>query len=368
MAGRARVRKPRLTRGGDRRHDVVYRIGGQAWPEQHGGTFPRKEDAERRRDRLNWILAGAASPEDAMRQIAQLLDTSKPASRRTMIELCEALLEASLQLDESTKRTRRGYLTRLRASAIGGKDALAVTVEDVQAFVGELAELYAPSTLRNHLGHLAQGFDHGRVKPNPARDDRLLLPKLETAEPVIPSWPEVEQILEAIAPRDRPRRYPLVIRLLEALALRVGELMLLTWGDVDWTRGRFRISRSRSKTRGGQRWLAVPDELLLAIGELCPLEDRQTDRRVFPSGITEATVQNAMRRACVRAGIVDYSPHDLRHRRISLWSAQGTPPALLTRRAGHKAVSLTQDVYSHVVVPDDDVWADFWRAELAEGR
>ena len=192
------------------------------------------------------------------------------------------------------------------------------------------------------------------------------MPRVVRAEPQIASWAEVEMILAQIAPRRRAT-YQLVVKVLECLGVRVGEIAKLTWGDIDWTHGRIRVSRSRTKTAAGQRWLALPDELLAAIGELCPPDDRSAGRRVFV-GVTEKRVDSALRRACAKAGLAAYSAHDLRHRRISLWSAQGTPPALLTRRAGHSQVSMTQNVYSHVVVPDDDPWADFWRAELTEGR
>jgi integrase len=62
----------------------------------------------------------------------------------------------------------------------------------------------------------------------------------------------------------------------------------------------------------------MPDE----VAALVPLEDRERDRRVFP-GLTDALVRKDLYRACRDAGVAAYSPHDLRHRRISLWVAQG---------------------------------------------
>jgi integrase len=79
----------------------------------------------------------------------------------------------------------------------------------------------------------------------------------------------------------------------------------------------------------------LPEWLMQAIEATCPLEDRIPQRRVFHS-LHESAARQAMTRACRDAKIPHYSPHDLRHRRITLWhqsgvvarsspSAQGTP-------------------------------------------
>jgi integrase len=68
-----------------------------------------------------------------------------------------------------------------------------------------------------------------------------------------------------------------------------------------------------------------------AIEETCPLEDRVPERRVF-QGISEASAYQAMTRACRNAKVPHYHPHDLRHRRITIWHQSGVP-ARETRRA-----------------------------------
>ena len=71
-----------------------------------------------------------------------------------------------------------------------------------------------------------------------------------------------------------------------------------------------------------------------------------------------------MERACRAAGIVHYSPHDLRHRRISIWHGQGVPVANIAARVGHSRASMTLDVYSHVM-PLDELPVDRYLALLA---
>ena len=81
------------------------------------------------------------------------------------------------------------------------------------------------------------------------------------------------------------------------------------------------------------------------------VEDRVPERRVF--GITEASAYQAMTRACRNAKVPHYHPHDLRHRRITIWHQSGVPARELAERAGHARPSMSLDVYSHVMPPDE---------------
>jgi integrase len=48
-----------------------------------------------------------------------------------------------------------------------------------------------------------------------------------------------------------------------------------------------------------------------------PLEDRDTKSRLFPDS-NSAAFRRALARGCKAVGVPLFSPHDLRHRRISL--------------------------------------------------
>ena len=53
-----------------------------------------------------------------------------------------------------------------------------------------------------------------------------------------------------------------------------------------------------------------------------------------------------------------YSPDDLRRRRGSLWHASGMPSRELAERMGHKKASMSLDVYTRVMPPDEAEVAD----------
>jgi integrase len=50
-----------------------------------------------------------------------------------------------------------------------------------------------------------------------------------------------------------------------------------------------------------------------------------------------------------------FSPHDLRHRRISLLHRQGRSWAEIARFVGQRKLSITADTYTHVMVDDREV-------------
>lgn len=71
-----------------------------------------------------------------------------------------------------------------------------------------------------------------------------------------------------------------------------------------------------------------------AIETPCPLEDRTPVRHVF-QGVTVPAAYQTMTRACQAAGVPHCHPHDLRHRRATLWHASGVVARELAERLGH---------------------------------
>jgi integrase len=74
-----------------------------------------------------------------------------------------------------------------------------------------------------------------------------------------------------------------------------------------------------------------------------------------------------MAKACTAAGIPHYHPHDLRHRRITLWHGQGIPARVIGERVGQRQISTTLDIYTHVM-PLDEVSIDDLQAMLVDVR
>jgi integrase len=80
---------------------------------------------------------------------------------------------------------------------------------------------------------------------------------------------------------------------------------------------------------------------------LPPREDRKSMRRRFPVS-RRIGGHTAIARACKAVGVSVFSPHDLRHRRISLLHAQGRSWAEIARFVVQRKLSVTTHTYTHV--------------------
>jgi integrase len=152
---------------------------------------------------------------------------------------------------------------------------------------------------------------------------------------------------------------------MEQTAMRVGEAAAIVWGDVDLAENRIRLRAGETKTRRA-RWVQLPAWLAEEIAATCPFEDRTATRPVFPSFTADAA-KNVIARACKSAGIPHFHPHDLRHRRITIWHHAGIPARVLAERAGHARASMTLDVYSHVM-PLEEVELEAIQTLLTDER
>jgi len=339
--------RTRETRNG-RRYQVRYRLGGRGYALLHGGVFGTLREARQRRDLIAGELAGGRDP-----RVTLELQRHAPRRARTMADWFEAFVESRVDVHPKTIHGYRNHWKRI-GPTFGERDPLTVTPADIQEWIAAQARELKPSSVLAFTGALRQLLDFIELpNGNPGRHRNVRLPRQTREEPRPPTGKEFRTIAATVLPK-----YRLFIRILEATALRIGELSELTWGDVNSADAQLRISIMRTKGgTAGQRWAQVPRQLMDELEQLLPLEDRRPDRLVFP-GLTGSAVRASMTRACTHSGIPNYSPHDLRHRRASLWHFQGVPLREVQDRVGHADMSITGDTYTHVMIdPWDDEWA-----------
>jgi integrase len=226
---------------------------------------------------------------------------------------------------------------------------------DVAALVAKLAAKGRKrETIRKAVSALAMVLDFEGVTPNPARDRvQVRLPRGDSEEPNPPTGEHVEVVCRLL-----PERYRLPLLVLDATGMRLGELEQITWGDVDEGRSRWRVRQAVSKTSRA-RWVQVPPVVFAAVLDLVARDDRTPERRVF-QGFGGDRFRTAIARACVAAGVPTFSPHDLRHRRISLLHVAGVPWARIGEHVGQRNLAVTANTYTHVLI--DEAELDYERA------
>ncbi len=334
----------RETSAGDGRYVVKYRLGGRESAHRYAGSFATRREALARR---RWVAGELASLR--VPHVSQLTD-APPA-----VTLAEAAKEWRASRVDVTEGTAVGHRVQLGRvlPLLGSCRVDEITPTDVARLVTELHSAGRKrETIRKSLTVLAQVLDFAGVKDNPARDRvHVRLPRQEREEPTPPIATQIEAVLGLM-----PRQYALAVLVLDATGMRVGELEEkgLRCGDLDEPNTRWRVRRAVEKGRRG-RWVSLPPDLFRAvIATLPPREDRPHDRPVFP-GLTQERLRTAIARACKASGTPTWSPHDLRHRRISLWHRQGETWALIGARVGQRSLSITADTYTHVLLDDREL-------------
>ncbi len=196
-------------------------------------------------------------------------------------------------------------------------------------------------------------------------------PRVERQE-VVP-W-NVDQAMRFLASVRDHRLGPL-FSVGVALGLRKGELLALRWDDVDLIGGTLRVQRTvqrlgsgvglvigSPKTARSRRTIPLPEMCVGALMEHC--ERQEVERAdagdawqdhglVFASTvgtvIEPRNLNRLLDQLSAQAGVPRIRFHDLRHTCASLLLAQGVSPRVVMEMLGHSQMSMTTDLYGHVM-------------------
>jgi integrase len=290
--------------------------------------------------RRDWIAGELA----AMRLPDLSLLASGPVTAPTLRETAERWKASRVDVTEATRVLHRVALDRV-LPILGDRPIDELTGDDVALLVEQLAATGRKrETIRKSVKYLAAVLDFASVDPNPARDrQRVRLPYEEQVEINPPTAAHVEAVYRLLAPA-----YRLPLLWLDWSGARVASVDLLLVGDYDERERRVRLRESTTKTRQAL-WVELPQALSDALeASIGPREDRDPANRMF-QGATADRLRTALARACKAAGVPVFSPHDLRHRRISLLHRQGRSWAEIGRLVGQRKLSVTADTYTHVL-------------------
>lgn len=169
---------------------------------------------------------------------------------------------------------------------------------------------------------------------------------------------------------------------------RRGELLALTWNDVNFFARALSISKSLEQTRAGLRVKPTkngkPRPVELAASTIAILKQIQASQEhhrklygadyradlnlVFctPEG-DYLKPDSVTAKACLiakKAGLKDTSIHTLRHSHGSQLLSAGVPLPTVSKRLGHSSVHVTATVYSHALEKDERAAADAWESSV----
>ena len=213
---------------------------------------------------------------------------------------------------------------------------------------------------------LSQAVEDEKLPANPALRMGRYLRRGDEPKPQIQPLTRAEAAhLVAVAQENFRRWSPWVLCALRT-GLRLGELLALQWGDIDWN-GRFievqrnlvqgvLTSPKSHKCRKVDLSMQLQDALVgwrralqarwLKKGEPLPLW-------VFPSlegtAAEERNVRHVFTRLLEKAALRQIRIHDLRHTFASLLIQQGESIVYVKEQLGHASIQMTVDTYGHLI-------------------
>ncbi len=319
-------------------------------------TFPRKSEAR------SWRA-------DAKRS----LDRGKlrAPNGRTLREAATTWLDGAERGDVRNRSGRpfkpstlRGYrlaLTDRILPELGTQKLTAITTTDLQSLVDRwLSDGHSASTIRNSIKPLQAIYRRARAREgvsiNPTRDLELPVPTPSEVEIV---GPEIAASLLAVL--------PLAERAIWATALyaglRYGELRALRREAVDLDRRLIEVRESwdpkagpiEPKTRRSRRTVPMPTLLRTLLVDLVAHDDNPNPRALV-FGTADEEPFNAERlyrfadHCWRKASLTErLRLHQARHTYASFMIAAGVNPKALSSFMGHSSITVTFDLYGHLM-------------------
>lgn len=266
---------------------------------------------------------------------------------------------------KATTAQRYGEVARTYVLAKWGDWPLAsITRTDVAAWIGELHRRgLSAGTIRKAYLVASQildaAVDDACLGRNPAKGVRL--PRQVSREPHFMTADQVGKLADAAG------AHRLAILTLALTGLRFGEFAALKVSRLEVDRSRLYVAEAvtvvgsqlvwSTPKSHARRHVPVPRSLLPLLVAAC--EGKSREDLIFPSQTGGAIRLNNWRRrvfdrACADAGLVGFTPHDLRHTAASLAISVGANVKAVQRMLGHASAAMTLDIYAGLFADDLD--------------
>jgi len=325
-------------------------VDGKRQSESHP-TYREAEAAMRRRKvQAEGIRSGAVE---------------RPPDPHRFDELCDYWIEHQASRKRSSKDDESIIRRHLRP-AFGGLLLGEVTVRRVDRFVTSKSEL-SPKTVHNHLTLLKSMLNLAVELGWLVKVPKIQKPRLVEQDY---GWLKTEADIRALlgaATEEAPGVLEIYATAVYT-GMRAGELLGLTWGEIDLERRLITVLRSYDKPTKTAAIRRVPilDPLLPVLRRWaleCPTEVVFPGATGEPQGPGARVLQEVLKRCLERAELIGEEGHyervtfhHLRHTFASHWVMAGGDMYRLQKILGHKSVQMTQR-YAHLA---PEVFSEDW--------
>ena len=189
-------------------------------------------------------------------------------------------------------------------------------------------------------------------------------------------WTREEYGMFAEAVRNEPQCY-YAFEVLYWCGIRLGEMLALTFADVDAYNKTITINKSYQRLRGQDvvtppktkksiRIISIPEHLCRELDEYKAMQYKpDSEDRIFTVG--KHKLRSVMEKGAVAANVKRIRVHDLRHSHVSLLIDMGFSPVAIADRLGHESIEITFR-YAHLFPTKQSELADRLNASMSSSR
>ena len=282
------------------------------------------------------------------------------------------------RLREHTMRTKK-YIIDLKVLPYFGKLKMnEIKAPDIRKWQNDLLQQgYAPTYLKTINNQVAALFNYAvryyDLPNNPCRKAGSM-GKSNADEMNFWTQSEFSKFIDSIT--NKHQSY-MAFMTLYWTGMRLGELLALTVGDVDFKRRTVSITKSyqritgrdiitEPKTPKSKRVITIPQFIAIDLQDyINSIYGAQKKDRLFP--VTKYYLEHEMQRGIKDGGVKRIRLHDLRHSHASLLVEMGFSPLEIANRLGHEKIETTLNTYSHLYPNKQEKLADRLDTEYMEG-
>lgn len=281
------------------------------------------------------------------------------------------------RLRESTIINKR-YVFDLKVSPyFKNKKMCEIKTSDVREWQNALIEKgYAATYLKSINNQLAALFNYAvkyyDLRDNPCRKAGSIgKSKADEME----FWTK-QEFKEFLPSMDKKPDARMAFLILYWTGMRIGELLALTFADIDLDKRIITINKSYQRIKGkdmitppktpkSNRKVTIPPFIAEELRNYCSvLYGIMAEERMFR--FTKSYMEHEMVRGIKETGVKRIRLHDLRHSHASLLVEMGFQPLAIAERLGHEKIETTLSTYSHLYPNKQTELAE--RLEIANGE
>lgn len=295
-------------------------------------------------------------------------------NRITMQELLNEWLKYSKDIWSPKTYISNAHWCNVISKFIGHIKLQDINVKVLEGFYKEIRQktTYSDKTIQHFYTiintALKRAILWNYITNNP--NSYIEKPKIRKKEIECYSPEDVEQLLNVL--KKESLKYQAIIYLALDSGCRRGELLGLTWKDIDFDKKTLDINKSvqytkelgifekETKTQSSDRTIYISDKTIniLRLYYKEQLENRlklgskwENSSRVFTNNfggdMHPDTPSQILERIIKKYNLKRISFHGLRHTSISLQISSGIQAQIISKRAGHSSISTTHSIYSH---------------------